>query len=136
TRPTYVCTAQQKVSGGTGCLHLDGPPLDRAVVAAFFEALAPAELQVLDAVLAAQRADHAQLAQQHADQVKRAEYDAALAARQYHAVDPDNRLVAAELERRGGVPLQALGAAREAPPRLAGEPAPPGPEPPPPAPLA
>jgi hypothetical protein len=123
SRPAYVCTARQKVSGGTGCLHLDGPPLDRAVVAAFFEALAPAELQVLDAVLDAQRADHAQLAQQYADQVKRAEYDAARAARQYHAVDPENRLVAAELERRWELALQSLAAAREAAERFAEQPA-------------
>lgn len=122
-RPTYVCTALQKVYGGPGCLHLDGPPIDHAVVAAFFEALAPAELTVLDAVLAAQRVERAQLAQQQADQVKRAEYEAALAARQYQAVDPDNRLVAAELERRWEVALQALAAAREAAERFASQPA-------------
>src|SRR5262249_53349510 len=72
SRPYYVCTAVQKVYGGSGCLHLEGPPIDTAVVAAFFEAIAPAELQVLEAVLAAQRAAHAQLAQQYANQVKRA----------------------------------------------------------------
>ena len=82
SRPYDVGTALQKISGGPGCLHLEGPPLDAAVVAAFFAALAPAELQVLDAVLAAQRADQAHLAQQYANQVKRAEYDAARAARQ------------------------------------------------------
>jgi DNA invertase Pin-like site-specific DNA recombinase len=123
SRPYYVCTALQKISGGPGCLHLEGPLLDAAVVAAFFEALAPAELQVLDAVLAAQRADHAHLAQQYANQVKRAEYDAALAARQYHAVDPENRLVAAELERRWELALQALAEAREATERFASQPA-------------
>jgi DNA invertase Pin-like site-specific DNA recombinase len=106
SRPYYVCTVVQNGSGGPGGLHLEGPPIDAAVVAAFFEALAPAELQVLEAVLAAQRADHAHLAQQYAHQVKRAEYDAALAARQYHAVDPENRLVAAEVERRWELALE------------------------------
>jgi DNA invertase Pin-like site-specific DNA recombinase len=126
SRPYYVCTAVQKVSGGPGCLHLEGPPIDAAVVAAFFEALAPAELQVLEAVLAAQQADHAHLAQQHTNQVKRAEYEAALAARQYHAVDPENRLVAAELERRWELALQALAEVREAAERFAHQPAEPG----------
>ena len=93
------------------------------MVAAFCAALATAELQGLDAVLAAQRADHAHLAQQYANQVKRAEYDAALAARQYHAVDPENRLVAAELERRWELALQALAEAREAAERFASQPA-------------
>jgi hypothetical protein len=113
----------QKVYGGPGCLHLEGPPIDAAVVAAFFAALAPAELQVLETVLAAQRADHAHLAQQYAHQVKRAEYDAALAARQYQAVDPENRLVAAELERRWELALQALAEARGAAERFAHQPA-------------
>jgi DNA invertase Pin-like site-specific DNA recombinase len=123
SRPYYVCTALQKVYGGPGCVHLEGSPIDAAVVAAFFEALAPAELQVLDAVLAARRADHAHLAQQHTNQVKRAEYDAALAARQYHAVDPEHRLVAAELERRWELAWQALVEAREAAERFAHQPA-------------
>ena len=85
-RPAYVCTALQKVQGQPGCLHLDGPPIDAAVVQAFFAALAPAGLRVLDAALTDQRADHARLAQQHADQVARAEYEARLAERQYRAV--------------------------------------------------
>ncbi len=121
-RPAYVCTALQKVQGQPGCLHLDGPPIDAAVVQAFFAALAPAELQVLDDALADQRADHARLAQQHADQVARAEYEARLAERQYRAVDPDNRLVAAELERRWEQALRVLAAARETAERFAQRP--------------
>jgi DNA invertase Pin-like site-specific DNA recombinase len=118
-QPAYRCAALQKVYGRTGCLHLAAPPIDAAVVEAFFAALAPAELDLLDEVLAAQQADHARLLQQHADQVARAEYAARLAQKQYDAVDPDNRLVAAELERRWEVTLQALAATREAAERFA-----------------
>ncbi len=121
-RPTYVCTALQKVQGQPGCLHLDGPPIDAAVVQAFFDALVPAELAVLDAALADQRADHVRLTQQYADQVARAEYEARLAERQYRAVDPDNRLVAAELERRWEQALQVLAEARETAERFAQRP--------------
>ena len=99
-----------------------GPPIDAAVVPAFFAALAPAELQVLDDALADQRADHARLAQQHADQVARAEYAARLAERQYRAVDPDNRLVAAELERRWEQALRVVAEARETAARFAQRP--------------
>jgi hypothetical protein len=42
------------------------------------------------------------------DQLRRAEYEARLAQRQYDAVDPDNRLVATELERRWEEKLQTL----------------------------
>src|SRR5205807_1556781 len=77
---------------------------------------------LLEEVLAAQRADHARVVQQHADQVKRAEYEARLAQRQYQAVDPDHRLVAAELERRWELALRAVAEAREAAERLTTQP--------------
>jgi len=69
--------------------------------------------------LATQQADHAQLVQHYADRVVQAEYEARLAQRQYQAVDPENRLVAAELERRWEVALHALAAAREGAERIA-----------------
>jgi len=114
THPRYVCSALGKEYGGSICLHVDAPSIDEAVVAAFFEALAPAELDLLEEVLAHQRAEQERWAQHHADQVRRATYDAHLAQRQYQAVDPDNRLVAAELERRWELALRALEEAQEA----------------------
>jgi hypothetical protein len=69
-------------------------------------AVAPAELALLEEVLAAHRADQARLAQHEADQVARAVSEARLAQRQDQEVAPDHRLVAAELERRGEVALQ------------------------------
>ncbi len=122
----YVCAAQGKERGVGLCLHLDGPSIDAAVVAAFFEALRPAELDLLDAVLAAQAADRARLAQQYTDQVTRAESAARLAQRQYLAADPDNRLVAGELERRWELALRALAEAREAAEQFVATPAVPG----------
>jgi len=110
----YVCNALGKTFGAPMCLHLDGGSIEAAVVDAFFAALAPAELDLLDDVLAAQQADQEHVQRQHAEQVARAEYGARLAQKQYDAVDPENRLVAAELERRWEQALQALAAAREA----------------------
>ena len=121
----YACNALAAAYGAATCLWVDGVRLEAAVVAAFFEALAPAELDLLDEALAAQRAEQARLAQQHADQVARAQYEARLAERQYQAVDPDNRLVAAELERRWEVALRAVVEAREAAERFARQPPPP-----------
>ena len=112
-KPRYVCTALGKSYGGPTCLQLEGAGIEEAVVTAFFAALAPTELDLLDEVLAAQQLAQTQLRRQHAEQVARAEYEAALAQRQYLAVDPDNRLVASELERRWEAALQALAAARE-----------------------
>lgn len=115
-KPTirYVCKAMLDSHGEHGCMYLNGERLEAAVVEAFFAALAPAQLDLLDEVLATQRADHQRVLRQHAEQVQRAEYEVRLAERQYMAVDPDNRLVAAELERRWERALQTLTQAREA----------------------
>ena len=121
----YTCTALAASYGAATCLHVDGTHLEREVVTAFFAALAPAELDLLDDVLAAQRADYARLAQQYTEQVTRAEYDAQLAQRYYLAVDPDNRFVAAELERRWEAALQAVAEAREVADQYARHPPPP-----------
>ncbi len=118
----YVCDALARAFGEPTCLYLDAPTIDAVVVAAFFEAIQPAELAILDEVLDARRADQARRAQQYADQVTRAEYEARLAQRQYMAVDPENRLVASELEHRWELALRALAEAREAAERFARQP--------------
>src|SRR5712692_4563942 len=118
----YTCTALAASYGAATCLHVDGASLEAVVVDAFFAALAPAELNLLEEVLAAQRADVTRLEKLRADQLARAEYEAGLAQRHYQAVDPDNRLVAAELERRWEIALQAVVEAREEMERMASHP--------------
>lgn len=110
----YVCNALGKTFGAPMCLHLDGASIETVVVEAFFAALAPAELDLLEEVLAAHQTEERLRTRQHAEQVARAEYEARLAQKQYDAVDPENRLVAAELERRWEQALQQVAAAREA----------------------
>src|SRR5215831_4105820 len=63
--------------------------------------------------------------EQYTEQVTRAEYDAQLAQRYYLTVDPDNRFVAAELERRWEAALQAVAEAREVADQYARHPPPP-----------
>jgi DNA invertase Pin-like site-specific DNA recombinase len=82
----YFCNALSGTFAEPMCLHLDGTSIDAAVVDAFFSAIQPAELDLLDDVLATAYADHARLVQHYADQVKRAEYEARLAQRQYDAI--------------------------------------------------
>jgi DNA invertase Pin-like site-specific DNA recombinase len=97
--PRYAC-AQQRHSEQRMCCIIHGPAVDRVVTEAFFEALRPAQLDLLAETLAAQQAEQERLAQYWQDQLRRAGYAAHLAERQYQAVDPDNRLVASTLERR------------------------------------
>ncbi len=121
-KPRYTCTALAASYRAATCLHVDSAGLEAVVVNAFFAALAPAELDLLEEVLAAQQADATRLAQLRADRVVRAEYEARLAQRHYQAVDPDNRLVAAELERCWEMALQAVVEAREEMERMASQP--------------
>ena len=108
----YACYAQKRMYGGEICAIINAEYIDPVVIEAFFTAVQPAQLDVLGAVLREQTDAHAQLAMQWQQRLQRAQYEAHLAQRQYNAVDPDNRLVAAELERRWEMKLQALATAQ------------------------
>jgi DNA invertase Pin-like site-specific DNA recombinase len=107
-KPFYGCFDQAKRFDGPKCIWLPAIPVDKVVVQAFFEALRPAQIDALAAVLAEQHAERQRVTQIWEERLKRAQYDAQLAERQYNAVDPDNRLVAAELERRWETTLRQL----------------------------
>jgi DNA invertase Pin-like site-specific DNA recombinase len=110
----YFCDALKKRFDESGCLSIHGPSIDEAVIQAFFEALQPAQLDALEAILQEQQLERHRLSQHWQDRLKRAQYEARLAERQYHLVDPDNRLVAAELERRWEQKLGQLQETQEA----------------------
>jgi DNA invertase Pin-like site-specific DNA recombinase len=110
----YQCRGLSKNHGTAACPTIHGLTVDQAVVQAFFAALRPAHLDTLEAVLAAQQAEQRQLEGQWAARVQRAEYEAQRAQRQYMQVEPENRLVAAELERRWEEKLGQLHGVQEA----------------------
>jgi DNA invertase Pin-like site-specific DNA recombinase len=109
----YLCNYLRQQYGVPVCQNLPADPVDIWVVAAFFEALSPVELDVYARAVAAEQAGAAQQAQARRQQLERLRYEAALAERQFRRVDPDNRLVAAELERRWEDALRALQQAEE-----------------------
>jgi DNA invertase Pin-like site-specific DNA recombinase len=90
------------------CQHIPADAVDAAVVAAFFQALAPIELDAYAQAVARQQATDDQLDQARRQCLERLRYEAALAQRQFLRVDPDNRLVAAELEQRWEAALAAV----------------------------
>jgi DNA invertase Pin-like site-specific DNA recombinase len=107
--PRYVCRGLVRTTDApSDCTSIRAPVLDQVVVEAFFEAIQPAQINALEAVLAAQRAEREQLERHWQERLKRAQYRVQLAQRQYDAVDPENRLVAAELERRWEAELRQL----------------------------
>jgi len=110
----YMCQDLPHRFGESSKVFLNGPAIDEAVVEAYFEALQPAQLDTLEAVLSQQEAEQARLKQQWEERLQRAEYEAHLARRRYEVVDPDNRLVAAELEHRWDEKLCQLYETQEA----------------------
>jgi DNA invertase Pin-like site-specific DNA recombinase len=106
--PGYLCNHHRTQSGGKNCQRLLVAPIDAWVVQNFWEALSPAELDCYDEAVAAFDEQHRQIERARHQQLERLRYEARLAEKQYRLVDAENRLVAAELERRWEQALQAL----------------------------
>lgn len=109
----YVCNHLRSHEGLPACQHIRAPRVDAAVADAFLAALAPAELDALSRARRAQQQVDAALRTGAERQLERKRYAAALAERQFNRVDPDNRLVAGELERRWEAALSEVRAAEE-----------------------
>jgi DNA invertase Pin-like site-specific DNA recombinase len=106
TNARYLCTGDFGADGGRYCVGFAGATVDRRFGEEIVRVLSPlgirASLQALDQ-LGSQVDEHRQAL---ARQLEQLEYEAARAAEQYNEVDPRNRLVASELERRWNVKLE------------------------------
>ena len=109
----YLCNALRQKYRVPVCQNIPADPVDRAVAAAFFQAMSPVELNVYERACQAQQQMNEKIEVARAQQVERLRYQAALAERQFSRVDPDNRLVAAELETRWEAALRDLKQAEE-----------------------
>ncbi len=82
------------------CQGLAGGPLDELVAAQVLAALEPAALELSLSAAEDVQQERARLDRNSKQQVERARYQTERARRQYDAVEPENRLVVRELERR------------------------------------
>jgi len=107
--PRYHCRGAHLNHGEAWCISFGGLRPDQAVAAEILKAVEgnaiEAALEVAARVAEQQRQRHEALSLE----LEQARYEAHLAARRYEAVDPDNRLVAAELEARWNASLVAVG---------------------------
>jgi DNA invertase Pin-like site-specific DNA recombinase len=110
---TYDCVARKNRYGEPLCQHVAGVCLDEFVTKEALSALEPAALEL--SLSAAERVeqDRAALAQLWDQRRERATYEVERAARQYQAVEPENRLVARTLERAWEEKLQTQQALEE-----------------------
>jgi hypothetical protein len=104
----YLCNHMRQQFGDPVCQYLPADPIDAQVLRAFFAALSPLELDAYSEARAVQAKTQRSVDKAQNQQVQRLRYQAALAERQFLQVDPDNRLVAAELESRWEEALQAI----------------------------
>jgi DNA invertase Pin-like site-specific DNA recombinase len=104
----YACNRGWVDHGEPRCIAFGGVPVDNTITKQVLEVVRPAAIEA--ALLASK-----EQAQQHDDAVaalkrdlEAARYAAQRAQRQYDAADPENRLVAGELERRWNQALQRV----------------------------
>lgn len=109
----YLCNYLRQQYHVPVCQYIHADPVDERIVEAFFQALSPVELDVYTAAVATQQATAQHVSHAHQQHVERLRYEAMLAGRQFNRVDPDNRLVAAELEKRWEGALAELKQAEE-----------------------
>lgn len=110
----YLCNHLRQQYGVPVCQNIPGDPVDRAVIEAFFQALSPVELDAYERACAWRQQSLDQALKARHQQIERLRYQATIAQRQFNRVDPDNRLVAAELEARWEAALRELKQAEEA----------------------
>ncbi len=96
---SYTCAFYQANYGtGGNCQHIAGPPLDDWVARQVLDAVAPAALEVSMAAAAQAEDERAMLDKLWRQRLERARYAAGRARRQYQLAEPENRLVARQLE--------------------------------------
>lgn len=106
--PMYVCRREQITYGTPQCQSCSMEHIDKAVGDCFLAAVEPAQLEMMLAALDQLEEERQVLERQWQQKLERAQYQVALAQRQYDVVDPDHRLVSRILEKRWNEALEAL----------------------------
>jgi len=112
-RPIYRCEQPNVQLGQRRCLSVAGKRIDETIAAEMLRAVAPMAIEAAeeaDRMLRDEDQDRRRIAEL---ELQQAQYDASLAERRYAACDPDNRLIAAQLEKAWETALQRVERCRE-----------------------
>jgi excisionase family DNA binding protein len=96
----YVCNTEMGWLTNKNCIAFSNMRIDAAVSAEVLRTISPLGIEAALQLISDREQAGAERRRQSELGVEQARYEASLARRQYDAVDPDNRLVAGELERR------------------------------------
>jgi excisionase family DNA binding protein len=98
--PRYACVRAHDQHGAEhACQSLGGLRLEKAVAAAFLEAITPAGVRACTEAVGELERQHEERLRGQRLALERAEFEAERAHRQFDACEPENRLVARTLER-------------------------------------
>jgi DNA invertase Pin-like site-specific DNA recombinase len=111
---TYCCGYESKERGGKLCQLVPGRGVDQAISQLAIQALTPEAVDAAVAVFEELKRRNAELAALYQSQVDRARHEAESAQRQFFLANPENRLVADNLEKRWNDKLRALAEAENA----------------------
>ena len=106
--PTYRCDRPNLQLGHRRCIIFGGGRVDVAIAAEILRAVSPLAIEAAEEaerMLKEEEQDRLRIAELELTQAK---YDASLAERRYAACDPDNRLIAAQLEKAWETALQRV----------------------------
>jgi hypothetical protein len=95
----YLCRRQTGTGEQIRCQSVAGSGVNAFVEERLLDAIRPAGIEAAIAAIGALERRAEDLRRQWQHRIEQAEYEAGLARRRYEAVDPDNRLVAGNLER-------------------------------------
>ncbi len=108
SRPIYRCDKPNLMMGLPRCMTFGGPRVDAAVARELLRAVEPL---AIEAAFEAERMHQERQEDQHqifTMELQQARYEASLAERRYAACDPDNRLIAAQLEKNWETALRRI----------------------------
>ena len=104
----YNCYGARMNHGTERCITVSGLSIDAAIAREVLRVLKPFGMEAAVKAIEAQSGETTAAERQLELSLQQARYEVAHARRQYDAVDPTNRLVAGELERRWNETLQAV----------------------------
>jgi excisionase family DNA binding protein len=104
----YACRGAFGQTAAANCIAFGGMRVDRMVAQEVIDRLRPLGVEAAVAATAAREKVRSEKVHQIDLALQQARYEAVRAQRQYDATDPDNRLVASELERRWNERLAAV----------------------------
>jgi hypothetical protein len=104
----YRCSTARQNHGAPDCQVVGGKQINDAVVKEFLAVIKQASDEVLRLAVDELEQEMGAADRMWRHQLEQAEYEAQRAERQYHAVEPENRLVARSLEQRWNATLEHL----------------------------